>query len=405
MNRYDPYHPAALAWPYPFYHQLRAADPVHWGVSGEAERPGTWYLLRFTDVTAALKDQRLGREAERLIPAAPLAESDDQHAIREITQHWMILRDPPAHTRLRALVNRAFTPRMAEQLEPRIEQIADDLVRAACERGTIDIIADLARPLPVLVIAEVLGVPPSDHALFLPWALALAATIDLRQTPEVRRRGAEAMAQMVDYLRSVVALRRRAPGDDLLSALLAAEDASGALSEDEVLGTIILLLTAGNDPVTFMIGNFVLTLLDHPATLARLRAEPHLAGQAADELLRYDSSVQMTFRYALEDVAYGGKHIHAGDHLALVFGSALRDPAYTPEPDTLDIDRANNRLPYGLGIHFCLGSALARSQGRIALDTLLRRLPHFEHASETRAWQPAAAVRGVTTLPLLIEPR
>ncbi len=405
MNRYDPYHPDALASPYPFYQRLRESDPVHWGISGAADREGIWYVLRYTDVIAALKDQRLGREVERVRPSTPTADSHEHQILNDIAQHWMILRDPPVHTRLRGLVNKAFTPRMAEQAEPRIAEIADMLVAATLERGSIDIIHELSRPLPVLVIAEVLGVPAEDHALFLPWALALAATIDLRQTPEVRRRGADAMANMVAYLRGVIAARRRTPRDDLLSALLSVEQDGSALSEDEVLGTIILLLTAGNDPVTFMIGNFVLTLLQHPEALARLRSEPGLIERAADELLRYDSSVQMTFRYALEDVSYGGRAIRAGDQLALVFGSALRDPAYTPDPERFDLDRLNHRLPYGLGIHFCLGSALARSQGRIALETLLRHLPNMELATETLMWQPAAAVRGVTTLPIRFETR
>jgi cytochrome P450 len=403
MERYDPYAPEALAWPYPIYARLRAEDPVHWGVAGEPDRPGTWYVLRHEDVLQALKDPRLGREVHRV---APQPEPDDEaRALAEITQHWMILRDPPAHTRLRALVNKAFTPRVVERMEERVAQLADRLLDAVYASGRMDVTRDLGRPLPVLVIAEVLGVPPEDHALFLPWSLDLAATIDLRQTPEVRRRGALAMAQMVDYLRGVIAERRRSPRDDLLSGLLAVELDGGRLAEDEVLGSIILLLTAGNDPVTYMVGNFIHTLLRHPEALAELREHPERIEAGCDELLRYDSSVQMTFRFALEPAEYGGKTMLPGDHIAVVFGSALRDPAYTPEPDRLDLARQNNRLPYGLGIHFCLGAALARLQGRVAVETVLRRLPDLALTGEPLVWQPAAAVRGLQSLPVIFTPR
>jgi cytochrome P450 len=405
VERYDPYHPDALRSPYRFYRRLRAEDPVHWGVSGEPGRPGTWYLLRYHDVVAALKDQRLGREVEA--PGAEVRSPADAAAeeLRRWTRHWMILRDPPAHTRLRALVNKAFTPRMAERVEPRIAGLAERLVDAVSERGRMDVIADFGRLLPVLVIAEVLGVPPEDHGLFAPWAIALAPVIDLRQTPEVRRRGAEAMGNLIAYLREVIARRRRDPSDDLLSGLLAAEDGGGRLHEDEILGTIMLLLTAGNDPTTYMLGNFVLTLLEHPDALERLQGTPELAERAADELLRYDTSVQMTFRFALRDVEYGGRQIRAGDHLALVFGSALRDPAYTPDPDRLDLERANNRVPYGMGIHFCLGASLARAQGRIGLETLVRRLKEIELDTGRVEHQPAAAVRGPSALPIRFTPR
>jgi cytochrome P450 len=406
MRRYNPFDPVVLPDPYPHYRWLREHDPVHWGAPGDPDRRGTWYLFRHAEVLPTLKDPRFGREVWRVVP--PDAQSPVPEAYRplaEMSQHWMILRDPPTHTRLRALVNKAFTPRMVEQIVPRIAVHAAALLAEKLPTGQIDLVADYARPLPVLVIAEILGIPPEDYRLFMPWSIDLAMTIDLRQSDEVRRRGTQAMVELCDYLRGVIALRRRSPRDDLISGLLQAEEHGRRLSEDEVLGMITMLLTAGNDPTMHLISNAVLTLLRHPEQLDRLRNEPDLLETALDELLRYDSCVQMTFRFALEDVVLGGKRLRAGDHVALVLGSALRDPDYCAEPDRLDITRVNNRLAFGLGIHFCLGMALARAEGQTALATLLREVPSFELAAEQLVWHDAAAVRGVVSLPLRFEAR
>jgi len=218
----------------------------------------------------------------------------------------------------------------------------------------------------------------------------------------VRRNGTQAMNAMMAYLRDLIAERRKQPREDLVTGLIRAEDGGHALSEDEVLATITLLLSAGNDPTQHMIGNAVLTLLQHPQQLELLISQFELLDSANDELLRFDSSVQATFRYALEDVEIGGKQIRMGDHVALVFGSALRDPAYCAQPDELNLTRTNNRLPFGFGPHFCLGMPLARPMGRIALERLLRRLPHLKLQIPPNevAWEERVAVRGVMTLPV-----
>jgi hypothetical protein len=404
MERYNPFDPAALRDPYPYYRRLRAHDPVHWGVPGDPARSGTWYLFRHAEVAPALKDPRFGREIERVTPPEEQPPTPETYGpLVEMSKHWMIIRDPPTHTRLRALVNKAFTPRMIERVVPRIAAHAEALLDQKLSTGRIDLVADYARPLPVLVIAEILGIPPEDYQRFMPWSIDLATTIDLRQSDEVRRRGTQAMVELCDYLRGIIALRRRAPCDDLISGLLQAEENGRKLSEDEALGMITMLLVAGNDPTMHLISNAVLTLLRHPDQLARLRAEPALLEPALDELLRYDSCVQMTFRFVIEDVTLAGKRLRAGDHVALVLGSALRDPHYCAEPDQLDITRVNNRLAFGLGIHFCLGVALARAEGQVALGALLRRAPAFQLASEDLEWHEAAAVRGVVSLPLVFE--
>jgi len=401
MQRFDPFDRTIVLDPYPHYRRLRAEDPVHWGVAGDPARPGTWYLFRHDDVMATLKDPRFGRELARALPPGELPPPPDAHRdLAAMSEHWMILRDPPTHTRLRGLVNKAFTPRMIQRIVPRIALHAERLLAAKLPTGQLDLIDDYARPLPVLVIAEMLGIPPEDYQLFIPWAAALAKTIDLRQTDDVRLRGTQAITELCDYLRDAIASRRADPHDDLISGMLQAEEDGRKLNDDEVLGMITLLFMAGNDPTMHLIGNAVLALLRHPEHLARLRSQPALIENALDELLRYDSCVQMTFRFVMEDLTLGGKRLRAGDHVALVLGSALRDPAHCDGPDRIDLERPNNKLAFGLGIHFCLGVALARAEGQTALSTLLQRVPAFELATDTLVWEDAAAIRGLVSLPV-----
>ena len=406
MERFDPLRPDVLRNPYPHYAWYREHEPVHWGMPGDPATPGTWYLFHHKDVVPALKDPRLGREIRAVLqrekPEAVQPIAPEFASLQQMMDRWMFLRDPPTHTRLRSLVNKAFVPRVVEQLFPSIVTGADQLIDAVMDRGQMDLIADFAKLLPVFAIAELLGVPAEDHKLFLPWSNALATTIEFKQTDEVRRNGTQAMNAMMTYLRDLIAERRKQPREDLVSGLIRAEDGGRTLSEDEVLATITLLLSAGNDPTEHMIGNDILTLLLHPDQMKQLLEDFSLLEPANDELLRYDSSVQATFRYALEDVEIGGKQIRMGDHLALVFGSALHDPAYCAQPDELNLTRQNNRLPFGFGPHFCLGMPLARPLGKIALERLLRRLPKLELASDPAdlEWEERVAVRGVKALPV-----
>ena len=403
MERFNPLDPTVLADPYPAYADYRAQEPVHWGMPGDEAAPSTWYLFRYDEAAPALKDPRFGREVGHVKPQPPVA--SEFQPLNDMAAHWMILRDPPAHTRLRGLVNKAFTPRVAEHMRPRIALHADRLIDAVIASGRMDVIADFARMLPTMIIAEAIGVPSEDCALFLPWSVALAATLEFKPTNDMRRRGTEAMAELCRYLRVLMAQRRDDPRDDLLTALLHAEDEHGALSEDEILGTITLLLTAGNDPTQHLIGNAMLALLRHPAELTWLRTHREAIESATDELLRYDSSVQATFRYALEDIEIGGQHFAAGDHVAILFGSALRDPAYCERPDVLDLTRKNNALPYGFGPHFCLGMPLARAIGQVAVERLITRLPDMALGPQVIAWEERVAVRGVKSLPVTFDLR
>ena len=400
--RFDPLHPSVIADPYPAYRALRESDPVHWGLAGDAHWPGTWYLLAHDDVVPALKDMRLGREVSRVLPAEKLpAREPNYQALQDMMDNWMLLRDPPQHARLRSVVVKAFTPRVVERMLPRIDALADALIAPLMQRGQMDIIADFARVLPVMVIAEMLGVPSEEWHLFSPHAVTLAASIEWKQDDAMKQRGMQALAQLTEYVNDLFARRRRDPQDDLVSALLHANERN-ELSDAELFGDVTILLVAGNDPTMHLIGNAMHALMMQPDKLAQLQREPALIDGAIDELLRYDSSVQMTFRYALEDVEIHGRHIHAGDHIALVFGSALRDAAYCEAPDEIRFDRTNNWLPFGGGIHFCPGNMLAREIG-IASLRRLTAMPNLRLSTQALCWQDTVAVRGLRSLPVKFE--
>lgn len=401
MCAFNPLSPAIVADPYPVYRELRETEPVHWGASGDADWPGTWYLFAHDDVVPSLKDTRLGREVEAVLPESRRPKPDPRfQVLQTMLKEWMLLRDPPHHTHLRAPVIKAFTPRMVNKMLPRVRALAAELIAKQTERGQMDVIKDFARILPVMIIAEMLGVPSEDHAQFSPHAIALAAAIEFEQTDAMRERGIVALGALKEYLDGLFAKRRQEPQDDLISALLRATE-DQTLSDMELYGDITQLLVGGNDPTMHLIGNAMYVLLTHPERLAELRANPSELENAVDELLRFDSSVQMTFRYALQDVEIHGQPIQRGDHIALVFGSALRDAAYCEAPDELRFDRANNWLPFGGGIHFCPGNMLARVIGQESLRVLCA-LPALQLATapSTLHWQRTVAVRGLKALPV-----
>ena len=405
ITQFNPLSPEVRSDPYPYYTWLRRYDPVHWGASGDPHTAGCWYITRYDDVVAVLKDQRFGREVWRILPPEahpPVSES--YQAIVDMSRQWMVLRDPPAHTRLRMLVQRVFTPRMIERLTPHMTGIVNELLNHVQSQGRMEVIADFGLPLAVIVIAELLGVPPEDRPLFLPWTAALAAVIEFKQTDEVQAQGNQAITELNDYLRDIIAERRRHPREDLISALIRSEAEGEKISEAEFLGTCTQLLFGGNEPVAHMIGDGLLALFRHPDQLELWRANPALTDTAIDELMRYDSSVQMTFRYALEDVTFGGKTIHQGELVAVVLGSANRDAAQFARPDQLDLTRMPNRhMSLGLGIHYCMGAALSRSEGQVAFNILLQRFPKLRLETTPLRWNETVAVRGLQSLPVSFE--
>ncbi len=371
--------------PYPLYRYLHAAAPVQWSDVLDA-----WTLARYTDVVEALTDPRFS--ADRT------AEQDQGFTVAKS----MLVSDPPDHTRLRALVQKAFTPRMVEQLRPRIGSIVRELIdRIATRGGPFDIITDLAYPLPVVVIAELLGVPPEDRETFRDWSADLAASLDPLVSAELAQRATQSRDGLHTYLRGIIAERRRAPRSDLISALVAVEERGEILSEPELAVMCTLLLIAGHETTVNLIGNGMLALLRHPEQLSLLRDRPELIGTAVEELLRYDGPVARTARTPSEDVTIRDITIPKGEIVMPFIAAADRDPSQFSDPDRLDITRTENRhIAFGWGIHFCLGAPLARVEGQIAIDTLVRRMPKLALAVARPEYRLSLTLRGLVALPV-----
>jgi cytochrome P450 len=391
---FDPFLPEVIANPYPFYRRLRAEDPVH-------QSPlGFWVLTRYDDCVMVLRDQRFGREGfEGFLEQVYGAASEEDR-----TPKSMLFRDPPDHTRLRALVNRAFTPRVVEGLRPRIGQIVEKLLDRVQDARAMEVIADLAYPMPVAVISEMLGVPEGDRDSIKQWSADIARSLDAIGLPfdgDLIERGRTARRALGEYFRGLIPERRKHPRADLLSLLIAAEEEGDKLSEAELLATCVLLYIAGHETTVNLIGNGLLALLRHPGELRRLCDDPGLIPSAVEELLRYDGPVQRTSRIAHADVEIGGRKIAKGAMVVVLIGAANRDPAQFSDPDRLDVARADNRhIAFGFGIHFCLGAPLARLEAQIALGTLLRRAPGLALATANPEWRESQVLRGLTALPV-----
>jgi cytochrome P450 len=390
---FNPMDPEFIADPNPTYRRLRAEDPVH-------EHPlGFWVLTRYEDVVASLRDPRMLKEALPDFVAKRLgAQTVAKGSIS------MLDRDPPDHTRLRGLVSKAFTPRVVETLRPHVQDIVNGLLDRVASRGEMDLIEDFAYPLPVIVICEMLGVPVKDQERFKQWGTDMARGLDTILLPpdsDVAKRSQAARQALAEYFRELIAERRAHPQDDLLSGLVAAEEAGDTLSEDELLSTVILLLIAGHETTVNLIGNGTRALLLDPDQLQRLREHPELIGSAVEELLRFDGPVQRTARIPNADVTIGGRTIKAGELVMTFLAAANRDPAQFADPDRLDIGRADNRhIAFGWGIHFCLGAPLARVEGQIAINTLVRRLPKLALAGDKADWRFSLTLRGLERLPV-----
>jgi hypothetical protein len=371
LSRLDP---DFLADPFPTYHRLRRHDPVH------RCPDGSYFLTRYENVVGVYRDpHRLSSDKK--------VEFRPKFGDGPLFEHHttsLVFRDPPDHTRIRKLFAAAFTPRALAALEPRVVTLVDGLLERAAARGGMDLIADYAFALPVELIGDMLGVPRADRPLLRGWSTAILSALEPVTTPERLDAGNRAVEEFKAFLRALVAdRRRRAGGDDgeVLGALLAAEDAGDKLTEIELLHQCIFLLNAGHETTTNLIGNGVAALLDHPAELARLRAEPGLIETAVEEFLRYESSNQLGNRRAIADVTIGGVSLPAGTLVTLCIGAANRDPAQFHDPDRLDITRAPNRhVAFATGIHACAGMWLARMEGRVAIGRLVARFSKLERA-------------------------
>ncbi len=391
--------PRWSADPWPLYEELRRAAPIF------QETPGFWTLSRHSDCLAVLRHRMASSDVGRVDPSL-LPPS----AVERVTggppgdSRPFLFRDPPDHTRLRGLVQKAFTPRMVDTLRPRVTQIADELVEAALARGEMDAVADFAYPLPVRIICEMLGVPAEDQQRFSDWSGVLARGLDPdRALSEAQRRaqGDAAMA-FAEYFFALLAERRRSPGPELLSQLVLAEEAGDQLSENELLSTAILLLVAGHETTVNLLSGGLLALLEQPDQLALLRSDPTVVAPAIDELLRFVSPVQRTGRWILEDMEVGGQLVERGSFVTTLIASANRDPDVFEHADRLDLARPDNRhLGFGFGLHHCLGAPLARLEAAVALPALLRRTRRIELAGPA-VYRENVVLRGLAALPVTV---
>lgn len=399
LSLYHLLDPEVLADPYPLYARLRSEDPVHWDPYLHA-----WIVTRYADVLTVLHDYSADRTpTPRQLTEMGLAELNP---IAAVMVKQMLFLDAPAHTRLRGLASTAFTPRRVEILRGHIQEIADGLVDRVAAAGRMDVIAEFAAPLPAIVTAEMLGVPTEDHERLKGWSADFAEMLgNFQHNPDRVGRVLRSVEEMTEYFRDAIAGLRRQPREGLIHALMTAEIDGDRLSEEEVIANCIVTMVGGQETTTNLIGNGLLALLRHPGELARLRDDPSLAPSAVEELLRYESPSQHTARMAPSDRELGGKAIRKQQAVIAVMGAANRDPERFPDPDRLDLARASNRhVAFGWAAHFCFGAPLARLEGQIAFDTLLRRLPGLSLEPGPLVWRENLGLRGLTALPVSFEP-
>jgi cytochrome P450 len=394
----DPLDPGHLADPYPGYRRLRTLDPVH-----RSERFACWILTRHADVLAVLRhpDVSVARENEDHISNTVFpAIRPDLRPLAEAFRRVLMFLDPPDHTRIRGLVSKAFSSAVVARYRPRIAETIDSLLADAEKRGGLDFIQDFAYPLPAIVIAGILGVPPEDRDVFKAWSDDLGALLDPMVSPELAARAQASAKEMYDFLQEIFRERRLRPRDDLVSALVAVEEHGEVLSESELFSACALLLGAGHQTTTNLLGNALWALLHNPEERDRLRARPDLIATGVEEFLRYDSPTQVTARRATADLDVGGSRIPSGDFVVLALAAANRDPEVFPDPDRLDLGRIPNRhLTFSAGIHYCMGVHLARCEAQMAIGTFLKRFPAFKQSGDATR-KTGIVSRGLASLPL-----
>lgn len=404
---YNLFGPEFKANPYPTYAAMRAEDPFHRRTATDG-KTNIWFITRYDDVAALLRDhKRLVKDVTNtLTPAERNARPPTPQLLQLLSNHMLNL-DPPDHTQLRALVNKAFTAQVVVQMEERIQRVADELLDAVHHRKEMDLIEEFAFPLPIIVIAELLGIPPRDRRRFRNWSNAFVTpSANLQRSMKKMKKAGQVMEDFTRYMQRIFDDRRQQPRDDLISRLLQAEEDGDTLREEELFSMVILLIVAGHETVVDFLGNGVLALLQNPEQMALLQRDWSHLPTAIEEMARYDGPIERaTMRFAAEDipVAEGGLTIERGDAVSLVLAAADRDPAQFPNPDAFDITRTPNRhLGFGQGIHYCLGAPLARLEGQIAIQTVLQRYPqlHLTVTPDQLRWRTIPILRGLHHMPV-----
>ncbi|MGW1272402.1 cytochrome P450 [Streptomyces sp. NPDC002491] len=397
---FDPWDPAFVADPYPAYAELRERGRVIC-----YEPTGQWLVPGHADVSALLRDRRLGRTYQHRFTheefgrTAPPAEQEPFHTLND---HGMLDLEPPDHTRIRRLVSKAFTPRTVERLKPYVHRLAGELVDGLARAGGGDLLSDVAEPLPVAVIAEMLGIPEADRGPLRPWSADICGMYELNPSQETAAKAVRASVEFTAYLRELIAERRKEPGDDLISGLIAAHDEGDRLTEQEMISTAVLLLNAGHEATVNATVNGWWALFRDPDQLAALRADHSLVPSAVEELMRYDTPLQLFERWVLDDIEIDGVTVPRGAEIAMLFGSANHDPAVFADPGRLDLTRADNpHISFSAGIHYCIGAPLARIELAASMTALLERAPTLALAAEPRR-KPNFVIRGLEGLPVTL---
>ena len=395
LSLYHLLDPEVLANPYPLYHRLRTEDPVHWDPFLH-----TWVVTRYADVVTVLQHFSASRTpTPQHLTALGLPA---WVSIAEVLVRQMLFLDPPAHGRIRSLAAHAFSSRRVEALRTHIQDITECLLDVVQDKGHMDVIADLAYPLPTIVTAELMGLPTTDWKRFVAWSAVFAQALgNFEHNPDHTPRVLHSLEEMCLYFRDAVHARRKHPSDDLICALMSTQHDGDSLTEEEVIANSILIMTGGQETTTNLIGNGILTLLRHPDQLEKLRADSSLMPSAIEELLRYESPIQYTSRLAPSDVQLGEKMIHKGQAVIAVLGAANRDPERFLDPECLDISRQENRhLAFAWATHFCFGAPLARLEAHLTFNTLLRRMPNLSLTTDSVRWRENLSFRGLMTLPV-----
>ena len=391
-----------IANPYRTYTHLRTTGPLHWV---DKFRNGAWLVPRYADVISGLHDVRLSSQRSHTLTAAfPTEVQTEFSEFNRIFSKWMLFLDPPHHSRLRKLLNKEFTPNMIHRLRPRIQQVVNTLLDHALGKSEMEFMSEFANPLPVRVIAEMLGIPSEDQRHFQTWSDDLADFFgNSTATVETARRGQHSLINLVEYFRALLPARRENKGDDLVSLLLRVEEEGEVLTEEELLAQCTLLLVAGHETTRNLLGNGLLALLQHPNQLLTLKQNPSLMPLAVREFARYDSPVQFSGRAVTEDFLWHGQTIMKGQTVILLLGSANHDPEKFSEPDGLNIARDEGMpLSYGHGPHYCIGAALAQTEAEIAFTTLLDRTSGLTMVDDAPAWRANLSFRGLNRLPVAV---